>query len=249
MKTKLWFAVLTIGMFLSTFIQGQPLVPSTSKDAALERVLQYAAGHQEFKNLYFKEHEQDFLRLVREGQTPQVLFIGCSDSRVVPNLILSANPGDLFVIRTAGNFVPPPDPFIAWDGVAASLQYAVEVIGVKDIIVCGHSQCGAIKGLFQQLDDQKLGLVNKWLQIGEKAKQITLLSTKGQSISQEELYRLAEKISVVFQLDHLMCFPFVKTRVENNTLFLHGWYFDIEKGEISYFDPQKEQYFPLIQTK
>ena len=90
-----------------------------SYEEALKRVLQYAQGHQEFRNVYFKEHEEEFVRLVKEGQSPQVLFIGCSNYRVIPNLILSSNPGDLFVIRTAGNFVPPPNPTIEWDGVSS----------------------------------------------------------------------------------------------------------------------------------
>ena len=128
---------------------------------------------------------------------------------------------------------------------AASLQYAIEVVGVKDIIVCGHSHCGAIKGLFQDLDDNKLGLVKKWLQIGDQVKKATLECMKVHHLPPEEMYQLAEKISVIYQLDHLMSFPFVRKRVLDKTLFLHGWYFDIQKVRFP-IKSQNSQFISLI---
>lgn len=213
--------------------------------ALLDQSLNLAKGHQEFKELHFKQHEAEFVRLVKEGQSPQTLFIGCSDSRVVPDLILNTRPGDLFVVRTAGNFVPPADSQ-GPDGVGATIQYAVEVLNIPHIVVCGHSHCGAIKGLFQQLDPTKLGILVKWLQFGEQAKKMTLSVTKP-TTPEEEKYALAEKLSVIYQLEHLMSYPFIKKRVDEGKLELHGWYFKIETAELWYYNTNEYKFMSLAQ--
>lgn len=208
-----------------------------------DQSINLARGHQEFKNLQFKQHEAEFVRLVKEGQSPKTLFIGCSDSRVVPDLILSTRPGDLFVVRTAGNFVPPSD-FQAPDGVGATIQYAVEVLNIPHIVVCGHSHCGAIKGLFQELDPQKLGMLVKWLKFGEQAKK-TVQTVVKPTTSDEVKFALAEKLSVIYQLEHLMSYPFIKKRVEEGKLQLHGWYFQIESGELWYYNTDQYKFARL----
>lgn len=213
----------------------------------LNQVLDFARGHQEFKDVYFKEYEQEFVRLVEEGQSPHTLFIGCSDSRVLPDLILGTRPGDLFVIRTAGNFVPPYNEK-GDDGVSATIQYALEVLNVKHIIVCGHSHCGAIKGLFQNIDSTTLGILKRWLQFGEDAKQMTLKVAKP-GTPEKDLYSIAEQISVIYQLEHILTFPGVKKRVDEGSLVLHGWYYKIETGEVSYYDPAMYQFKPLNNLK
>jgi len=235
--------------FLATFVSATWLEGRENSTTAVNSFIQdFAKGHESFKTVYFKDHEQDFMRLVKEGQSPKVLFIGCSDSRVVPDLILSTNPGDLFVIRTAGNFVPTYNPSIPWDGVAATIQYAVEVLGVSEIIVCGHSHCGAIKGLFESKKDAKLlEILTSWLGFGEQAKKLTLLSLKSKSTTPKERDDLAGHLSVIYQLEHLLSFPFVKQKVESQKIFLHGWYFTIESGEMEYFDSKTYQFFPLSQ--
>ncbi len=206
-----------------------------------QRTVEYAQRHQQFRNLFFKENEKEFIRLVKEGQSPKTLFIGCSDSRVIPELIATSNPGELFVIRTAGNFVPYDDPAIMWDGVAATIQYAVEVLGVSEVIVCGHSDCGAIKGLFQ---DIKLETLEHWLRFGHEAKKMTLL-TLGHNASDAMKYSIAERISVLYQLDHLMTYPYIKSKVKEQKLHLHGWHFTIDTGEIEYYDPATLKFVSL----
>lgn len=232
-------------------LQGQtgPVVPeskstSTQEQVLLDQSLNWARGHQTFKDLHYKQHEAEFVRLVKEGQSPQTLFIGCSDSRVVPDLILNTRPGDLFVVRTAGNFVPPAD-FQAADGVGASVQFAIEVLNVPHLVVCGHSHCGAIQGLFQDLDPAKMGIVQKWLKFGDEAKKMVLAMTNPNT-PKEEIYALAEKLSVIFQLEHLMSFPYIKKRVEEGKLELHGWYFKIETGELWYYNNEEYRFTPLI---
>lgn len=214
------------------------------REELLNRTLNYAEGHEYFKNVVFQQHEQEFVRLVKDGQSPQTLFIGCSDSRIVPDLILSTGPGDLFVLRTAGNFVPSYNPE-GDDGVSATIQYAVEVLKVRDIIVCGHSHCGAIEGLYKTMDPGQLTILRRWLHWGEEAKRITMSSAK-QGTPAQELYRITEQVSVILQLDHLMSYPTVKKLVSENKVNLHGWYYCIETGEISYYEPTKCRFIPLL---
>ena len=115
----------------------------------------YALGNETFKN-YFKENKKDLLELVKNGQKPKALFIGCSDSRVIPDLMLQTKPGDLFVIRNVGNFVPPFRPDDDFHSTASGIEYAVSILKVKEIIVCGHTHCGACEAIYKNLDDEKL---------------------------------------------------------------------------------------------
>jgi len=183
---------------------------------------------------------------VREGQNPKVLFIGCSDSRVLPNLITGTGPGDLFVIRNIGNFVAPYKPDEDFHSTAAAIEYAVSVLEVEDIIVCAHSHCGAISALFhpRKLENPSLVHVKKWLSLGAKAKNFVTVHMP-QDASQEELQEATEKVSALLQLDNLMSYPVVRKRVEAGKLYLNAWHYDIENGEIAYYDSQQQDYLPL----
>lgn len=243
------FAIIQVNSVLADNVQVSNTQQNVDSQAQtmLNQALNFARGHREFKDVFFKEHEQEFVRLVEEGQDPHTLFIGCSDSRMVPDLILGTRPGDLFVVRTAGNFVPPYDEK-GDDGVSATIQYALEVLNVKHIIVCGHSHCGAIKGLFQTIDPTTLGILKRWLQFGEEAKQMALKVAKP-GTPEKDLYSIAEQISVIYQLEHILTFPGVKKRVDNGSLVLHGWYYKIETGEVTYYDPEAYQFKPLSNLK
>ncbi len=199
--------------------------------------------HREFKELHFKEYEKLFLELVEKGQHPKVLFIGCSDSRVVPDLITGAGPGELFVFRNVGNFVPPFKPDKDFHATAAAIEYAVSVLEVEDVIVCGHSHCGACESLYKDIPD-RLELIHtkKWLELGKRAKEEAL---KCCSDDKEKLLRATERISVIFQLENLLTYPDVKKRVEEGRLRVHGWYYKIESGEIEYYDDEKESFLPI----
>ncbi|MCE2982080.1 MAG: carbonic anhydrase [Parachlamydia sp.] len=236
-----------IAFFLLAFAFSlfRPVSADVNEDQ-VNALVKLADGHRAFMDLHFKHNEEEFIRLVREGQNPQALFIGCSDSRVMPDLILGTKPGDLFVIRTAGNFVPPYQ-LTNCDGVSASLQFAVEVLNVKNIIVCGHSHCGAVQGLFAE-NPTGLKLLDCWLKFGEQAKQMTLKVTKP-DISRELLYSTAEQISVIYQIENLMSYPFVTKRVNEGTLHLHAWYNKVESGEIFYYDPGVHQFKNLAKMK
>ena len=179
------------------------------------KIFELMKGNQSFQNVYFENHEKEFLDLVNHGQEPKVLFIGCSDSRVIPSLIMGTKPGELFVIRNIGNFVPPYSPDDDYHGTAAAIEYAVNILNVEDIIVCGHTHCGACESLFKPRN-KDLPHVNKWLELGEKEKEIAL--SKNISDNDEKL-RLTEQISIVLQVENLLTYPYIKERVKNKKIF------------------------------
>lgn len=195
-------------------------------------------GNKKFKDSKFLKLESKFSDLVEYGQSPEVLFIGCSDSRVVPDLIVNAKPGDMFILRNIGNFVPPYKHDNDFHGSSAAIEYAVSVLGVKDIIVCGHSHCGACEALYQDLSTEPhLVHVRKWLELGKKAKLEAQNFFKNEfEQNRQKLFRKTEKISITHQLENLLTYPEVKRKVEIGELDLHGWYYKIEDGSIEYYD-------------
>ncbi len=201
-------------------------------------------GHEEFQAIKFAKNEERFKTLVEKGQNPKALFIGCSDSRVMPELITSAKPGDLFITRNIGNFVAPFNPDVDYHATASAIEYAVSVLEVSDIIVCGHSECGAIAALFKDIEPNEENLHTiKWLELGESAKRSSLLSHKGRP--HQEILDHTERISVIFQLENLLTYPAVKRRVEEGNLFLHGWHYNIKNGKIEYYDEEAYEFKEL----
>ncbi|MCK9373232.1 MAG: carbonic anhydrase [Sulfuricurvum sp.] len=211
---------------------------------AAQRLKKFANGNETFQKSYFKKHEAQLLSLVKDGQHPRALFIGCSDSRVIPDLIVQSNPGDLFVIRNVGNFVAPYKPDEDFHSTAAGIEYAVGVLKVSEIIICGHSHCGAIAALYESSCDSSMVHTYKWLTLGEKAKSMALVAL-GETTSHEELLRATEHLSIVTQIENLLTYPYVKKLVDEEKLFIHGWYYDIGTGGIEYYDPDSYQFRPL----
>ena len=188
------------------------------------------------------ERDKEFFQGLKEGQKPHTFYIGCSDSRVVPNLITKTLPGELFVVRNIANVVPP---FDVNDGTlkctASILEYAVKYLEVKNIVVCGHSNCGGLKALFYPQEKlQKLPVVNKWLDLikdlKEKVEDIEDVAMREWEI---------EQLNVVRQLENLITYDFVKERVESGKLNLIGWYYIIESGEVFNYNFETKE-FELI---
>ena len=201
-------------------------------------------GNKRFRKAQFSQYKEDFKSLVKHGQKPNVLFIGCSDSRVVPDLIVDSGPGDMFILRNIGNFVPPFKADNDFHGASAVIEYAVSVLKVKDIIVCGHSHCGACASLYEDLStNKKLMHVRKWLELGKKAKEYALSNT--QSSKRKKLLRMTEKISVVFQLENLLTYPEIIKRVKKGKLNIHGWFYNIKNGSIDMYNPITQKYETL----
>ena len=175
----------------------------------------------------FPQYREQFQTLVDEGQHPTTLFIGCSDSRLLPYLLTGAGPGELFLVRNVGAFVPPYDGSCGHHGTAAAIEFAVLSLEIRRIIVCGHSHCGAIKALYGEVSPEARNL-QRWLDLGREA---ALPVQPG-----PEALRRTEQRAVVLQLERLMEYPMVRRRVEDGSIALHGWHYVIEEGEVHVFD-------------
>ena len=209
----------------------------------MQHLEDYAEGNKLFKS-YFKKNKEALLKLVTSGQSPKALFIGCSDSRVIPDLMVQSNPGDLFVIRNVGNFVPPYKPDEEFHATASGIEYAVSILKVEEIIICGHTHCGACNHLYEKIEDPSLIHTKKWLELGESAKTSAILSL-GVHAPKEDLLRLTEKLSVIKQIENILTYPNVKKRFENGDLSIHGWYYNIENGNIDYYNADTYEFMPL----
>ena len=208
------------------------------------RLKAFEEGHSNFQNVKFKKSQERFKRLIDEGQDPKALFIGCSDSRVMPAMITGSKPGDLFIIRNIGNFVAPFNPDADFHATASAIEYATSVLEISDIIVCGHSHCGAIEALYKEIEQTPENIHTiKWLELGNEAKKVAMLAYKNDN--REKMLRYTEQISTIYQIDNLLTYPGVKRRVDDGTLFLHAWYYDMESGEIEYYDDENYAFKPL----
>ena len=204
---------------------------------------QLMEGVTRFREQIYKEHEQKLQILGREGQSPKTLMISCSDSRVVPELITQSLPGDLFVIRNAGNIVPPWQSING--GVTSTIEYAVVGLGVTDIVICGHADCGAMKAHFAPegaLD--AMPSVKAWIGHSVAARDIVHACCAGAGDA-EKLDRLVEE-NVTLQLTHLRSHPSVAAALATGKVRLHGWVFDIETGSIRALDGKTGQFGPLV---
>lgn len=177
-----------------------------------------------------------FRHLVDDGQHPTTLFIGCSDSRIVPYLLTGAGPGELFLVRNVGAFVPPHDQSQGFHGTAAAIEFAVLNLNVQRIVVCGHTHCGAIRTLYGEVPASATNL-RAWLELGREA-------TLPVADPGPEALRRTEQRAIVLQLERLMDYPMVRERVEAGVLSLHGWHYVIEDGEIHVFDIRRGGFVP-----
>jgi carbonic anhydrase len=182
----------------------------------------------------FPRYQETFRQLVDEGQHPTTLFIGCSDSRVVPYLLTGAGPGELFLVRNVGAFVPPYDGSRGYHGTAAAIEFAVLNLDVHRIIVCGHSHCGGIRAMYSEVAPAARNLA-QWLELGREA--ALPVAEPG-----PDVLRRTEQRAVVLQLERLMDYPMVRERVEEKRITLHGWHYVIEDGEVHVFDVKRGQF-------
>ncbi|MET7698732.1 carbonic anhydrase [Streptomyces sp. NPDC005485] len=180
------------------------------------------------------QRPEQFARLA-EGQSPQVLFITCSDSRVVPALITGARPGELFELRTAGNIVPP---YVSQHptGEAATIEYAVEVLGVSDVIVCGHSHCGAVGALVRGDDLDAVPAVRDWL---------AHATPRPEGAVEDPTVTEAVQSHVLTQLLRLRSYPGIATKLTSGQLRLHAWFYEVHTGSVLAHRPQSDTFDAL----
>ncbi|HEY8041892.1 MAG TPA: carbonic anhydrase [Polyangiaceae bacterium] len=194
-------------------------------------------GVHAFHAQYFADHRALFRRLAERGQNPETLFITCSDSRVVPNLITSTEPGDLFLVRNVGNVVP--DVSVP-GGTAAAIEYAVEVLGVTNVIVCGHTQCGAVNAIMNPASMDRLPYVKRWLAQGERVRRI--VAERYGHLDETARMMAAVEENVLVQLENLRAFPNIAGRLERGELSMSGWVYEIASGDVFAFDPGVGQF-------
>src|SRR5271157_5239969 len=188
---------------------------------------------------------QGLFEKLAKGQTPETLFITCSDSRIDPNLLTRSKPGDLFILRNAGNIVPPHGA--ANGGEAATIEFAVAALGVKDIIICGHSHCGAMQGLLQPEQVASLPAVSSWLSHAETTRRI--VRDNYGHLDGDRLLTATVEENVLVQLENVRTLPAVASRLVKGDLHLHGWVYKIETGEVFAYDLASSQFVPLAEYK
>ncbi len=193
----------------------------------------FAARIERFEHGFFPRYQAQFQDLVEHGQHPKVLFIGCSDSRVVPYLLMVAGPGDIFMVRNVGNFVPPYDASKGYHGTAAAIEFGLLNFDIRHLVVCGHSHCGAVRALYQDVPEEATHM-RRWLELGADAVLPVTLS--------EDALRRTEQRSVILQLERLLDYPLVRTAVEARRLFLHGWHYLIGDGRVLVLDVAKRRF-------
>lgn len=202
-------------------------------------------GFRRFRQRYFIEQPELYQKLVERGQHPRAMVIACADSRAHPAHVTDTPPGEIFVVRNVANLVPPRVDDGKTHGTSAALEFAVKHLKVPHIIVMGHSQCGGIRALVEgEHDAGTHGFIDPWMKIATPAREQVLKAHPGKPLDQ--LCRLCEKAAIGVSLDNLMTFPFIAEAVAAGRLYLHGWYFDIEEGQLYARQPEGE-FAPLAE--
>ena len=207
-------------------------------------VQQLVAGIHRFKRDVFRR-QREFFEELAKGQEPQSLFITCSDSRIDPNLITHTDPGDLFVLRNAGNLIPAFGATTG--GEVATIEFAIMGLGVRDIVVCGHSHCGAMKGVLDPAAVAEMPAVADWLKNAEATRRI--IRAKYSQLSGEALLDAAIEENVLMQIENLQTHPAVAVALAEYKLKLHAWVYEIETGEVFAFDDDAGQFLPLGEVR
>jgi len=205
-----------------------------SKD--IENLIQ---GYQQFRKRYFSESSSAFEELVRLGQRPKVLMIACSDSRVDPAIVMNCQPGDLYVIRNVANLVPPYEDDQSYHGTSAALEFGICGLGIRHVILFGHTQCGGIQALLARSTNEYAhkSFISKWMELAKPACDV-VLEHHGEC-SLDAKTTLCGQYSLVNSLKNLETFPWIAEGVKEGNLFLHAWNFDLARGVLEAFDPEQ----------
>lgn len=193
-------------------------------------------GIVEFRKNLKPSYRETFARLAL-GQSPDVLYIGCSDSRVAVNVFASTDPGDLFVVRNVGNLVPPcgrNGQSTADESEAAAIEFALGTLNVKHIVICGHSECGAMHALVEGREKLKDPNLRSWLRHGEEG--LKDLQIKPGFAEKLSAHNRLSQINVLRQIEHLKTYPIIEQRLKAGTLKLHGWWFELSQADVYAFD-------------
>lgn len=208
-------------------------------EAVVTRLLH---GHRAFLKGYARSEREYLKQLADEGQTPGAMYIGCSDSRVIPELLTRTKPGELFVVRNVANVVPVQGDTAT--SVGAALEFAVGVLGVRDVIVCGHDECGGVKAAVAGVQTvSHMPSLADWLGRVEPAAEAAKEAAKGASDDWE--LRFAVEENVLLQLENLSTYPQVQQAVAEDRIALHGWVYDLHSARVRVFDPDEVAFLPV----
>jgi carbonic anhydrase len=200
------------------------------------------AGVRRFRTEVFP-HKRALFEQLAKGQSPTAVVISCADSRVDRQLITQSEPGELFWFRNAGNIVPPYGAVLG--AASATIEYALEALEVPNIIVCGHSDCGAMKGLLKRDLADRMPTVASWLRFADVPRQLVLHGKDARAVDAPSTLDALVRENVLAQLTHLKTHPAVAVRLARGTVQLHGWVYDIERGDVSAYDAASGCYRPL----
>ena len=202
----------------------------------MKDIERFIRGFRQFQEDYYHAEDAPFEPL-KQGQSPKTMLIGCSDSRVDPAILTKCAPGEIFVVRNVANLVPPCEQGAGLHGVSAALEYAVCHLEIEHLIILGHSKCGGIHALMasDQCEGEDCGFIDRWMSIAAPAKVKVLAELPGKEPKLQ--YRAVEQAAVLLSLENLQTFPWIRERVSSGHLALHGWYFDIEAGELLEYQP------------
>lgn len=214
----------------------------------MKDVSKFLTGFRRFQQSYLGERDGLYKKLVQQGQRPRVLMIACCDSRCDPALLTDCDPGDMFVVRNVANLVPPHVQATYFAATTSAIAFAVHNLEVEHIIVMGHAQCGGIRALM----DHKIPtcneeeLIGKWLGIAEEARQQVLDIFPEKSLHYQT--HACEQSAILVSLENLMTYPWIKSRVRDGSLTLHGWYFEMLTGELSEYQPEKGVFEVIVDS-
>ena len=201
---------------------------------------QLIEGFSRFRERHFAKNDALFRELVEQGQTPKIMVVACCDARVDPALVLDCAPGDLFVIRNVASLVPPAENQGHYHGTSAALEFGVRKLNDEHLIVLGHAHCGGIRALLEGDMQKEDVFISEWMGIADAAReQVNLEFADAGSAAR---HRACEQQAILISLRNLMTFSWIRERVEQGMLSLHGWYFDIERGELLGYDTSAKQF-------
>lgn len=211
------------------------------KPTPLERLLQ---GYRTFRRKGFRKDRRLYQRLARKGQSPKVMVIACADSRVSPTAVLSAHPGDIFIARNIANIVPPYDPDAAPRSLGAAVEFAVKVLDVTDIVIFGHARCGGVRALVTNGRNlPQTDFLHQWVEIAEPAR--GLLPADFDQLPEAARMQASERAVLEVSVRNLLGYPWIRERIENAALAVHGWHFDMHDGALRVLDLRSGSFDPL----
>lgn len=214
----------------------------------MDVIARLVAGYRRFRGGYYLAHREKLSALAHQGQSPRVCVVSCSDSRVDPSLILDCEPGELFVIRNVANLVPPCEAEGLYHGTSAAIEFAVCGLEVSHVIVFGHGHCGGIQALLEGKTSYapSAGFVSAWMRIATVARACVL---KRDDLSTPQARaRACEQASIQLSVQNLMTFPWISERVAQGSLRLHGWYYDLDHGDLLCLDPKTDRFTSVTAT-